>query len=716
MKRAIWSALLSVLLIPFLGQAQTTENYYPVWYCNGNVSIHEAVGCEMWIEDANGDIVESFDIGSTLEPSGQPGVDFVWDFMLTYDPNLAPYSLNFDEACLVAQDHPLISYSYPLTTAGDSIFLCNDYLPSDTVSFLTAIQYKNCEAPTEVEMLHTLFQTNCMMELTDVYGNVIDERPIATMDPNLYLQMFSFSFEQANSPYTLTFDEECLNNHGFSLDQYEYLFTSDSITNGMGQAAFDVCVYNDSVPPSTDSTYQVVFEATCDSLNNQVLNTAGDCLITVRDKNGATVGQYPIEGAVNNFPYIQTINFPSENDLFPYTVEFDDFCLMQNNIALDQYSFILNNIDPETNEPINSQDISLCAQYINAGDSCVNVYAGISPYIGYYQNTTNMVQIHWGNSSASSVDVTVNVDVPEGVTFSNSYYYDYVENGSQVSISTTLAPNAYFSDVLVFDVPGGIDDGTLHTYFIEISVDDDTLVDCAEWNNTDSLNMIVGNSYDPNAKTVGLPTLISPEVQDEFLYTIYFQNTGTAPAQDIYIIDTLSEHLDWSTFEYLRASHQVGIADLGNGIKKFYFDQIWLPDSTTDFAASNGFVTFKIKEKASNQLGSEIFNTAYIFFDHNDAIITNTTYNINSETLGIENEESFMDVHVYPNPTRGKLNVVASENMEKLVVYSMDGRLCKQIEPNKRELVLNTSMLKQGMYFLKVSTGSNEKTIRFVRD
>lgn len=717
MKRAIWSVLLSILWIPFLGQAQTTENYYPVYYCNSNVSIHEAVGCEMWIEDGNGDLVESFDIGSTLEPSGQSGSSFVWSFSLTYDPDLAPYTLNFDETCLVDQDLSLSSYSYPLTAVGDTVFLCSDYLPGEDVSFMVVTQYKNCVAPTEVEMLHYLFETNCMMELTDVNGNIIDQRPIATMDPNLYFQMYTFDFVQTSSPYTLTFDEACLNTHGFSFDQYEYLFTSDSIANNMGQAAFDICVYNDSVPFSdSTSTYHVVFEAMCDSLNNEVLNSANNCIITVKDKNGVPVADYPILGDVSNYHYIQSLSFPTEDDLFPYTIEFDDYCLLQNNIEMDQYIFTLNNMDPETNEPINNQHIPICAQFINAGDSCVNVYAGIFPYIGYYQNTANKVQINWGNFSPVAVDVTVTIEMPEGVAYSSSYWYDYEDNGTSVSISATLNPNAFFSDVLTFDVPGGTDDGTLHTYGISILVDNDTLVDCVEWNNTDSLNMIVGNSYDPNAKTVGLPTMISPNVQDEFLYTIYFQNTGTAPAQDVYIVDTLSENLDWSTFEYLRASHQVGIADLGNGIKKFYFDQIWLPDSTTDFAGSNGFVTFKIKEKASNELGSEIFNTAYIFFDHNDAIITNTTYNINTETLGVANEQSVMDVHLFPNPTYGKLNVVASENIEKLAIYSMDGRMCESMEPNQRELVLNTSMLKQGMYFLKVSVGSNEKTIRFVRD
>jgi hypothetical protein len=66
---------------------------------------------------------------------------------------------------------------------------------------------------------------------------------------------------------------------------------------------------------------------------------------------------------------------------------------------------------------------------------------------------------------------------------------------------------------------------------------------------------------------------------------------------------------------------------LTGGIVKFNFPNINLPDSLSDEAGSKGFVRFKVKLKDNLPLGTTIENTAYIYFDFNAPIITNTTVN-----------------------------------------------------------------------------------------
>ncbi len=70
---------------------------------------------------------------------------------------------------------------------------------------------------------------------------------------------------------------------------------------------------------------------------------------------------------------------------------------------------------------------------------------------------------------------------------------------------------------------------------------------------------VVVCSYDPNDKQVypaGIGeqhyTLIN---NDELIYTIRFQNTGNDTAFNIIIADTLSNHLDRSTFRPITSSH-----------------------------------------------------------------------------------------------------------------------------------------------------------------
>src|SRR5690606_17103611 len=107
-------------------------------------------------------------------------------------------------------------------------------------------------------------------------------------------------------------------------------------------------------------------------------------------------------------------------------------------------------------------------------------------------------------------------------------------------------------------------------------------------------------------------------------YKIRFQNTGTYYAENVAILDTLSEHLDPATIHGVIASHDYRIDFLHNKYLVFYFDNIFLPDSFTNEAASHGYVSFFIKQRPQLPHGTVIDNSAAIYFDYNEPIITNT--------------------------------------------------------------------------------------------
>jgi len=60
---------------------------------------------------------------------------------------------------------------------------------------------------------------------------------------------------------------------------------------------------------------------------------------------------------------------------------------------------------------------------------------------------------------------------------------------------------------------------------------------------------------------------------------------------------------------------------------RFRFDDINLPDSTNDEPNSHGFVTFEISPKENLPSGTEIVNSAGIYFDFNEVIYTNEVLN-----------------------------------------------------------------------------------------
>lgn len=180
----------------------------------------------------------------------------------------------------------------------------------------------------------------------------------------------------------------------------------------------------------------------------------------------------------------------------------------------------------------------------------------------------------------------------------------------------------------------------------------------------------VVNSFDPNSKQA-FPTGVDPafhyiDSTDVLDYMIDFQNTGTADAIRVVLIDTLPPELDLSTLVMGASSHPFSWELLSGSCLRFTFDNIFLPPASQDSAGSIGFVQFKVALKPGLGMGKRIENFADIFFDFNLPIRTNTIFHTVGWPpiiLGVE-KESAAEVIVYPNPTDGKVYVEVN-GMEK---------------------------------------------------
>jgi uncharacterized repeat protein (TIGR01451 family) len=145
---------------------------------------------------------------------------------------------------------------------------------------------------------------------------------------------------------------------------------------------------------------------------------------------------------------------------------------------------------------------------------------------------------------------------------------------------------------------------------------------------TDCLPIV--DSFDPNDKQVspiGFTENNYVRPGTELEYTIRFQNTGTAEAVNIVVIDTLSTDLDMTRFQMMSVSHPYKLAVSGKGrpILTWTFTNINLPDSTTNEPESHGYIKFKIKPNEGIAEGTIIENFADIYFDFNEPVRTNTT-------------------------------------------------------------------------------------------
>jgi len=150
--------------------------------------------------------------------------------------------------------------------------------------------------------------------------------------------------------------------------------------------------------------------------------------------------------------------------------------------------------------------------------------------------------------------------------------------------------------------------------------------------NVDTLQQILLCAYDPNDKFVFTEKYKfnndTVSKDDEFFYTVRFQNTGNYFATDVLIVDSLDNNFDIGTFNFISSSHDVLININSSKIVDFYFSNIFLPDSTTDELGSHGYFKYSVKPFSTINPNQVIKNKAYIYFDSNPAIITNETRNV----------------------------------------------------------------------------------------
>jgi hypothetical protein len=230
-------------------------------------------------------------------------------------------------------------------------------------------------------------------------------------------------------------------------------------------------------------------------------------------------------------------------------------------------------------------------------------------------------------------------------------------------------------------------------------------------NNTMMIQHTVVNSYDPNDISVHEGPFITEEQADGFLhYTIRFQNSGTAPAVNVRLENALDSDLDWSTFMPLAASHPY-YAERNGGDLTFSFNDIMLPAEQDDEPGSHGWITYKVKPVSGFAIGDVISNTADIFFDFNEAIVTNTVIT-EIQQLALDGND-IVEVKLYPNPASSNVYFSGLTGAFHVQVYDVQGKIIKS-ESLYSNQPLDISNIEAGIYFVKVSADGKVVTRKLI--
>lgn len=212
-------------------------------------------------------------------------------------------------------------------------------------------------------------------------------------------------------------------------------------------------------------------------------------------------------------------------------------------------------------------------------------------------------------------------------------------------------------------------------------------------------------SWDPNDKQgypLGYGSFHYIEANTDLEYLIRFQNTGTDTAFRVVIRDTLSPFLDLASVRPAVASHPYTWDIEGERTLVFSFDPIILPDSSDNFDASQGFIRLRVAQLADLPIGTKIRNSAGIYFDFNEPVITNTTtHEIGQDfvtSTGVP--ELPLEARIFPNPAADKVwfEMDESVNNGRLEWYDTAGRLLWTRAFAGNKLEVNCESLPSGIY------------------
>ncbi len=235
-------------------------------------------------------------------------------------------------------------------------------------------------------------------------------------------------------------------------------------------------------------------------------------------------------------------------------------------------------------------------------------------------------------------------------------------------------------------------------------------------NNTATNLRTITGAYDPNDKLAVTSSGSSSSWiidADEWIdYTIRFQNTGTDTAFNVIITDTLPPSLDPASIIRGAASHTHTWQLFGQGVLKFIFTNILLPDSNVNEPRSHGFVSFRTRPHLPISPGATIENIANIYFDFNPPVITEPSVLVAEFSTGV-GRIPFTTMLIAPNPATDILRVTLQTALRtNAQVLSVDGRtIAVPITQQAHALELDVRFLAPGPYLIRTEQG----TARFVK-
>lgn len=386
-----------------------------------------------------------------------------------------------------------------------------------------------------------------------------------------------------------------------------------------------------------------------------------------------------------------TYSISADTSELPFTV----FCpvddLYQTILTPADTAFLYNDFALRCKEGFDLAAWSIVAEDMLPGkNSLVNVSAG---------DLANFTGVHCAKGIAGTVELLLNGPIT------------YVAPKAGARTPSNITGNAVTWGIADFDSVDFIND-----FNIVIHTDENTTV-----NKQVCINLKVstnGIENKPQNNTLEQCFVTGPksnykeaypsgntDTSEEWItYTIYFHNTGRDTVQNLKIIDTLDDNFDVSSFQLLAYTHNNSTVVNEYRVVQFNFPNLRLFDSISNDVLSRGYIQYRVKMKKNIPMGTQIINTAHIYFD---GLLQHTTSTKNIiaanpltsiSTLVLNQEKAA--AAVFPNPVIDKL-YIAPYNFQpdRIALFDISGQ---RISEFKYVPAIDISSLVPGIYFMEI--------------
>jgi type IX secretion system substrate protein/galactose oxidase-like protein len=164
-----------------------------------------------------------------------------------------------------------------------------------------------------------------------------------------------------------------------------------------------------------------------------------------------------------------------------------------------------------------------------------------------------------------------------------------------------------------------------------------------------------------------------------------------------------------SEFNSYIVNNNLVIAFGGKGENGTLTNNVYTYNCTTGVLTTR---TYPIPAKIENGGGAKYFGDTKNADDYQvllfggiiDGVISNTSYISTSNFLAIDENDygAFYELSISPNPTNGPLMISANKNIDKILIYDINGRLVKELESNNPEVLFDLNSLNSGLFFIKI--------------